>query len=352
MALGVVEGVAEAIVSVMKGLSGWHSDRLRRRVPYIRWGYGLGNAAKGLLAVAFAWPVVFVARSVDRLGKGLRTTARDALIADVIGPGQAGRAFGFHGMMDTAGAFVGVLLAAGLLYALPGRYRLIFALALVPGVLAVVLTFRLREARPDETAPLPAAPEVGFKQFPAPFWRACFVLSLFALANSSDAFLLLRARDLGLSDSAVVLTYALYNLFYAGLSYPAGILSDRVRRWRVIGVGWAVYAAVYAGFALVRSPGALWFLFLAYGAYMGLTQGVGRALISDFAPADARGTALGIFHFLTGLAALVSSVLAGWLWDRFGAPATFAFGAGAAALAVVTLPLLVRSRGPSSEGAS
>lgn len=345
VALGVVEGVAEAVVSLMKGLSGWHSDLLRRRVPYIQWGYGLGNGAKVLLALAFAWPVVFFARAVDRFGKGLRTTARDALIADAIGPGQAGRAYGFHRAMDTTGAFLGVLMAAGLLYLMPGRYRLIFGLALVPGVLAVALTLRLREAGEREVgegSPASMPPGAGLRRFPPLFWRACLVLALFALANSSDAFLLLRARDLGLSDSAVVLTYALYNFSYAALSYPAGILSDRLGRWRVIGLGWAVYAAVYAGFALVQNPAFLWMLFLAYGVYMGLTQGVGRALIADFAPPDARGTALGIFHFLTGFAALVSSLLAGWLWDAFGPQATFGFGAVAATAAVVLLPLLTR----------
>lgn len=342
-ALGLIEGVAEAVVSVMKGLSGWHSDVLRRRVPYIQWGYGLGNAAKGLLTVAAGWPMVFAARTVDRVGKGLRTTARDALIADVVEPGQAGRAYGFHRAMDTTGAFIGVLLAAALLFLLPGQYRLIFGLALVPGVLAILLTLRLREAAPrdHESTDAPAAPAT--RRFPPAFWKAFFALTLFALANSSDTFLLLRARNLGMSDAAVVLTYALYNLSYALLSYPAGILSDRFGRWRVMALGWLIYAGVYAGFALIERKEYLWPLFLTYGVYMGLTQGVGRALIADFAPANARGTALGIFNFAGGMAALLSSLLAGLLWDAYGPATTFAFGSVTALLALALLPLLIRN---------
>ncbi|MDX9973521.1 MAG: MFS transporter [FCB group bacterium] len=343
-ALGLIEGVAEAVVSVMKGLSGWHSDRLRRRVPYIQWGYGLGNAAKGLLAFAWGWPMVFAARTVDRVGKGLRTTARDALIADAIDAGQAGRAYGFHRAMDTTGAFIGVLLAAALLFLLPGQYRLIFGLALVPGVLAILLTMRLREASPGVKTEAAAPTVRAARRFSPTFWKALFALTLFALANSSDTFLLLRARSLGMSDGAVVLTYALYNLSYALLSYPAGILSDRLGRWRVMALGWLVYAAVYAGFALIERKEFLWPLFLIYGVYMGLTQGVGRALVADFAPADARGTALGLFNFAGGMAALLSSLLAGLLWDWYGPATTFAFGSVTALAAVLLLPFLIRAQ--------
>ena len=260
-------------------------------------------------------------------------------------PEQRGRAFGFHRAMDTTGAFIGVLVAAALLYALPGWYRTIFVLALVPGLGAVALTFRVREAGRSEPTDgeTPDRHTRGrVASLPAGYWRTCVVLTVFALANSSDTFLLLRAHSLGLSDSAVVLTYALYNLTYALVSYPAGVLSDRLGRWKVIALGWLIYAGVYAGFAVIADANYLWLLFLIYGVYMGLTQGVGKALVVDFAPSDAKGTALGIFHFATGFGALTSSLAAGWLWDRFGPQATFGFGAVAAVASLGLVPLAAR----------
>ena len=298
--VGAMEGVAEAIVSIMKGLSGWHSDRLGRRVPYIRWGYGLGALGKPLLAMAASWPLALLARAVDRTGKGLRTTARDAYIADAVGPSQAGRAYGLHRSMDTAGAIVGVLLTTGLLTLLPGRYRTIFLIAALPGFLAVWLTFRLREA-----APLPASAVISRIPSAAParnvaavrpwsglspaYWATLAPLVLFAFANSSDMLLILRAKDVGLSDIQTVLAYALYNLVYALSAYPLGLLSDRFGRWRMVVAGWTLYALVYGGFA-VADAGAnaslVWWLFGLYGLFMGLTDGIGRALIRDKSPEE------------------------------------------------------------------
>jgi MFS family permease len=238
--LGAIEGIAEAIVSVMKGVSGWHCDKMGRRVPYIRWGYGMGAVSKPLMALAFSWPMVFFARSVDRLGKGLRTTARDALIADSVDPSQGGRAYGFHRMMDTAGALIGVLIATGLLALMPGQYRTIFLIAGLPGLAAVWLTFTLREAAaPAQDTPLDIegcaqTPDTPWDGLPKAFWMTLGLLMLFAFANSSDTFLILRARDLGLSDVQTILAYTLFNLVYALSSYPLGILSDRFGRWRMI----------------------------------------------------------------------------------------------------------------------
>lgn len=355
LALGAVEGVAEAVVSVMSGLSGWHSDRIWRRVPYIRWGYGLGAAAKPALAASFAWPMVLFARGMDRFGKGLRTSARDALIADAVSEKNAGRGFGLHRAMDTAGALVGSLFAVALLHFLPREYRLIFLIATVPGAVAVALTFLLKERRRPDSEIAAASLEsvrkaacsgnvkgVSLSGFRPGYWKALAILMLFALANSSDAFLLIRMKGFGYSDSMVVFIYAFYNLTYAAVSYPAGALSDRVGRWPVMAAGWALYSAVYLGFAVVRAPSLVWPLFALYGVYMGMTHGVGKAIIAGLAPADKKGTALGIFQMGSGLAALSSSLIAGFLWDRFGPAAPFWFGGVAALAAAALVPLVAR----------
>lgn len=340
-AIGLVEGVAEALVSIMKGLSGIHSDRTGRRTPYLRWGYGLSALGKPMIALAHAWPMVMVARVTDRLGKGVRTTARDALIADTVEAARRGEAFGLHRAMDTAGALVGVGLALVLLSWMPEGYRLLFLLAAIPGAISVALTFRLSEASPQgperaETEKAPAP--VSLRELPRGYWRALGLACVFALGNSSDTFLLLRAQDLGFSAAAAIGAYALYNVTYALLSRPMGVLSDRLGRWRVLGAGWLVYAGVYVGFALL-GPHAVWPLFAVYGVYMGFTGGVGKALVADHAPPGSRGTALGFFYLTMGFATLVSSVVAGILWDQIGAAAPFWFGATCALAAAALIPL-------------
>ena len=338
-ALGIIEGVAELIVSLMKGLSGWHCDQLGRRVPYIRWGYGLGTLAKPLMAAAFSWPMVLLARSVDRFGKGLRTTARDALIADAVDPCQGGQAFGLHRAMDTAGAMVGVLLATILLALLPGHYRTIFLVAALPGLAAVWLTLRLQEATNDPVCTPSSARDLftgaAWSDLPPAFWWTLVPLLLFAFANSSDTFLILRAKDLGFSDTQAILAYLLFNLVYAITAYPLGILSDRIGRWRVILSGWTLYGLVYLGIS--RSEAAdMWWLLPLYGLFMGLTEGVGRALIRDHIPEDRKGTAMGIFHMGIGFMALAGSVSAGLCWDFLGPHAPFVLGGTVAILAAIT----------------
>lgn len=353
--LGLIEGVAEAIVSVMKGLSGWHSDKAGKRVPYIRAGYGLAALSKPLMALAYAWPMVFLSRALDRLGKGLRTTARDAMIADAVDCKIAGRAFGFHRMMDTGGAIVGVLVALLLLKLLPGEYRLIFLIAGVPGLAAVWLTFRLRELRkvgdPGEgyaapenevQPPVATAAQAGPLGASTAYWLTLGLLMLFAFANSSDTLLLLRAKHLGWNDTQVILGYLLFNLTYAASAYPLGILSDRIGRWRMLIGGWALYAAVYFGFS-VSDGGSIWWLFPLYGLSMGLTEGVGKALISGHVPVLRKGTALGVFHMSLGFTALASSVVAGLLWDHVSPSAPFRLG-GAVALAAVVAGLILAPR--------
>jgi MFS family permease len=349
LVLGAVEGSAEAVLAVVTALAGWHSDRLRRRVPYIRLGYAVAAAAKPLIALAWSWPVVLVLRTLDRFGKGVRTAPRDALIADISGRGQRGSVFGFHRAMDTAGALCGSLAAVALLLWLPGRYREIFALTALPGLAAVALTFTIRERKRDRgVARLAQDPELrtptffgAWRLLPVGWWRAAGLLWLFAIGNSSEMFLLLRARHLGFGDVAVAGAYALFNLAYAVVSWPAGSWSDRVGRRRLIGAGWLIYGVVYAGFAVLE-PGWIWLMLPVYGCYMGLTQGVARAWMVDFAPPALRGTALGVYFFGIGASMLAASLIAGWLWDYVSPSAPFAFGSVVAFVALCLLPFVGR----------
>jgi MFS family permease len=336
-ALGLIEGAAEGALNIATAWSGRRSDRIRRRVPFLRWGYGLAAVSKPLLALAGSWPAVLALRSADRLGKGLRTAPRDALVVDLVGFRQRGGAFGFHRAMDTAGSFVGVLLALAAMHFLPGRYRTIFALTAIPALAAVALTFRLREP-PRAALGTAAAPAAPISSLPRSIWRVAAVLWIFALGNSSDTFLLLRATDSGFGAVEVVWAYALMNLTYALVAFPAGRWSDRIGRERVMVVGWILYALVYAAFAWV-DPGLFWIAFAVYGVYMGITQGVAKAWIADHAPAELRGTALGVFQFGQGFALMAGNAVAGWSWEHVDPSAPFLIGSGAAVAALLALPL-------------
>ncbi len=347
--LGWIEGVQQAVVALVIAWAGIRSDRFRRRVPWVRLGYSLPVVGKAILVFASSWPLVMFGRAVDRMGKGFRGSPRDALIADVISPEQRGRAFGLERAMDTAGAIVGVLGAAVLLWWFSGTpngtgapstdphpYRVIFAIAGVLGLGSVVLTFLIKEAR--EAAPAQvAAPTPGWK-LPAAYWKVITILLVFSLANSSDTFLLLRAGNTGLSPWMVVVAYAMYNVLYAAISYPAGVLSDRFGRWKLIAIGWAIYAVVYAMFALANST-TIWPAFAIYGIYMALTDGVGKALIADVAPKEHRGRAMGIYYLGTGFTTIASSVVAGVLWDRVSPSAPFWLGSGMAVVALIVLAI-------------
>jgi len=353
--LGWVEGIAQGAVAVLTAWAGWRSDRFRKRVPYVRLGYGLPVAGKAILIGAVAWPMVMLGRTIDRVGKGIRSSPRDALIADTTLPEDRGRAFGLHRAMDSAGAVVGVLLSAALLWWLSGSpvsgasqtehtaatFRTIFAVAAVLGLAAVGFTFLLREP-PHEPPPVSPSitPTTGFGGLSRGYWKVAAVLIVFSLANSSDTFLLLRAGQVGLAPWEIVLVYALYSFVYTIVSYPAGILSDRFGRWRVIAIGWIIYAGVYLGLAHAGAT-TVWPLLAVYGVYIALTDGVGKALIADHVPRERRGFAIGLFYMATGGTTLVSSVIAGVLWDRVGPAAPFWFG-GIAALAALALLVVVR----------
>ena len=343
--VGLIEGVAESTASLSKPVAGWFSDRAGRRLPFVVSGYSLGAAGKLLLAAATAWPVVLFARFVDRLGKGLRDSPRDALIGDSTTPELRGRAFGLHRAMDTGGAVIGPLLGLLLVALLNERLRLVFLIAAVPGFISVLCLSLVKERR--GSAPKTEAPGEGLFPRLRTLDRRLkwFLLAalVFSLGNSSDVFLVLRAKDLGLSITAVVLAYILYNFVYMSASLPAGIASDYLGRRVVYIGGLLVFAGVYGGLAVADEAVFVWPLFAIYGLYIALTDGVSRALISDLAPAESRASALGIHGMLTGLATLFASVMAGLLWDHIGQWAPFAVGAAGAIIGASMLVFVVPS---------
>ncbi|MEX0801001.1 MAG: MFS transporter [Dehalococcoidia bacterium] len=343
-AVGLIEGLAEGAGAMFKTLGGWASDRLRMRRPLVVAGYALSAAAKPLLAAASAWPMVMAVRFADRTGKGIRTAPRDALVADATPPELRGRAFGFHRSADTLGAVVGPAVALGLLAAFDDNFRLIFLVALAPALAGVALLALVRERPP---APPAETPHRSWQGLGPGFYLFLAISLLFALGNSSDAFLLLRAKDLGLGNSEVVLSYVLFNCVYALGAMPAGVVSDRLGRCGVIAGGFGVFAAVYLGLALAGSSTPVWPLFAVYGLHMALTEGVGRAFVADFVPSDRRATALGVYQGALGAMILVSSVIAGTLWDLVDPAAPFVLGGATASAALIGM-LILRPQAPVS----
>ncbi|MCS6776865.1 MAG: MFS transporter [Chloroherpetonaceae bacterium] len=356
-AVGLIEGVAESTASLLRLVSGWLSDRSGRRKPLTVMGYALGAVTKPLLALAVSWPFVLLLRFLDRAGKGLRTAPRDALITETTPPAARGRAFGLHRAMDTTGAVIGPLLGIAILRALPHgeahlahNLRGLFACAAVPGTLAVLtLLAFVREPdtkKPGGRAPDPAPAVIPVWQELSPDYRRfLFIVLLFQLGNSSDAFLILRARTLGFSAEQLLWLYAAFNVVEALLGYAAGALSDRFGRRPLIEAGYLVFAVVYAGFALANRQWMIWPLFLLYGLYYTLTQGTQRALAADLASEARRATQIGAYHMVTGLAVLPASVVAGLLFDL--SPAVpFVVGACTATASAVLLRMGFRSASP------
>lgn len=338
--LGVIEGAAESASSLLKLVSGRLADRSGRRKPLTVLGYGIASLARPLIAlVTAAWQVMAI-RLMDRVGKGLRTAPRDALLAESIPEGQRGAAFGLHRAADHSGAVVGPLLASGLLLLLDGNLRLVFALALVPGLLTVaVVAWKVRETVPAASATSGAAPRVPRMRELGPVLpRYLGVLVLFTLGNASDAFLLLRAAEAGVPVALIPLLWGALHVSKAAFSVVGGRWSDRVGARRAIVTGWAVYAAVYAGFAFVTAAWQVWALFLVYGLFFGLTEGPEKALVAQLAPAGLRGSAFGAYHAAIGLAALPASIAFGVVWQTVSPEAAFGMGAALALAAALLLP--------------
>jgi MFS family permease len=344
--LGLIEGLAETTASLARLASGVASDRLRRRKPLASAGYLLANALRPALGLATAWPHVLALRFGDRLGKGVRSAPRDALLADSVSAERRGVAFGWLRALDHAGAVIGPLVALGLLHA-GLSLRDVFFLSLVPGLLAVVAFWAfVRETR---AASNPAgssgrARRAGLRRLPRPFLAYCGIVFLFTLGNSSDAFLLLRAQEQGVALLQIPLLWAVFGASKSLASVPGGWLSDCLgRRGMIIG-GYAVYAGVYLGFAAGPGGAAVWILFVVYGLHFGLVEGVEKAYVADFVPEELRGSAYGLFNLAIGFGALPASVLFGVIWQTLGAPAAFGLGAGLAAAAGALLALLPTGR--------
>ncbi|MGQ0538792.1 MAG: MFS transporter [Gemmatimonadaceae bacterium] len=341
-ALGALEGAAESVAAFLKLGSGWWSDRLTRRKPLVVAGYVLASIVRPLIGLAQAVWQVAALRVTDRVGKGIRSSPRDALIADAVHPSQRGAAFGLQRAGDHLGAVIGPLLAFALLQLGGVSLRTVFLLAAVPALLSLlVLIGGVREAR-AALAP-PAGGERAGSSVGGGLRRYLAVLFLFTLGNASDAFLLLRASSLGLPPAHVPLIWAAHHAVKALASLPGGALSDRVGRRPLIIAGWIVYALVYLAFARSTEVWQMWALFLAYGLYFGLTEGVEKALVADLVPERSRGTAYGWFNFTLGVAAFPASLLFGVLWDWRGPAAAFTVAAALAAVAAVLLAALVPS---------
>jgi len=337
--LGLIEGIAEATASITKYPFGQAADYTGRRKPFVLTGYTLGALGKLVIALAFGWPLALAGRFTDRLGKGMRTAPRDDLIAANTQPSQQGLAFGLHRTMDTMGAVLGPLVALVLVQAdVPLRW--IFAIAVIPGLLSVVaIVFLVREHREQ---PQRRAFRLSLPGSSAFRWLLAGSL-IFAVGNSSDAFILLKAQDVGMSTSTVILLYVLYNVVYSAGSLPLGGLSDRVGQYPLVITGFVIFAAVYAGFAAAGSGWTLAGLFAAYGLYIAATEGTSKALIGRAIPTGERASALGLYYTATGIATFAASTIGGLLWSAWGPWATFAYGA-AAALAAAAFMLI--GRGP------
>jgi MFS family permease len=349
--IGIIEGVAEATASVLKVFSGWLSDKLRGRKWIAVAGYGISALAKPFFYIAQSWGMIAGVRWADRVGKGVRTAPRDALVADSIKPSQRGLAFGFHRAADTGGAMIGLLIAALVVWLAQSTnlqlgentFRTVVLISLVPALLAVIsLAVIARDVKQQSAQ---AAPQITFKQLGKPFLVFLLIVGLFDLGNSSDAFLVLRAQERGVSVLGILLMLAAFNLIYALVSTPAGALSDRVGRRRVIIGGWLVYGVIYLGFALAQRPWHVWVLYCFYGLYYGLAYGTAKAMVADLVTPELRGTAYGTYNAILGMIDLPASLIAGVLWQGvgrwagFGPSAPFLFGGGMAILAAIALAL-------------
>ncbi|SDO07569.1 MFS transporter [Acetanaerobacterium elongatum] len=349
--VGIIEGIAESLASLLKVFSGYITDKKNNKKPVAFCGYATGLVYKLALLLATSWAGILVARVIDRLGKGIRTAPRDVLVSESADKNTMGRAFGIHKALDMAGSAAGILIAYLLLANSAGAfdYKKLFIISIVPAIIGLAVLLFVKEKKQHE-----AKEREQFwkrmKELDGNLKLYLLVAFIFTLGNSSNTFLLLRAKDVGFNDTNVVLLYFLYNITAALLSVPFGRLSDRIGRKRVLVAGYLVFAAVYAGFAFVSNSAVLVGIFILYGFYTAMTAGVERALIAEIAPPRLKGTMLGLHATIVGIALLPASVIAGFLWNLLGASAPFLLGASLSLIAAVILMLLLNRR-PSAGSA-
>lgn len=354
--IGLIEGIAESTASLLKVFSGWLSDRLGKRKALTVAGYSISTLAKPFLYFASSWWGILFVRFADRIGKGVRTAPRDALIANSIDDRHRGLTFGLHRAGDTAGAMFGLLIALVVVWATQAgsltlervTFQRLVLISIIPAVLAVlVLAFGAHEV-PSAQGETSGPPHLSLRGFDQRFRRFVPVIFLFALGNSADAFLVLRAQERGLNVIGVLGMLATFNLVYAAISGPAGALSDKIGRRKLIVGGWLAYGLLYLGFAFSITAWQVWLLYALYGIYYGTVEGVAKAYIADIVPSQQRGTAYGIYNAVVGIAALPASLIAGILWQGvgtwsgFGPQAPFLFGAALALVAVMLFLTWVR----------
>lgn len=340
--LGIIEGIAESLASLLKVFSGYWSDKIDRRKPLTISGYSFSGLGKVLLVFSSSWLWVFGGRILDRFGKGIRTAPRDALIAQASRREKYGGAFGLHRALDTLGAVVGVLIAYYLFSSYLKSYETVFILSLIPAFIGIGLLFLVREVKSEKNTirkPL----NLSWSALDPSLKKFLIIIFLFALGNSSNQFLLLRAQDYGFDPARVILLYLLYNVVYALFSYPAGRLSDLIGRKIVLVTGYLFYGLIYFGFALATKPSHFWLLFGFYGIYAAFSEGVEKAFVADLAPESQRATLMGLYATITGIGLLPASILAGYLWKAFGARAPFFCGAALGILAAFGLIIALRN---------
>jgi len=360
--IGLIEGIAEATASILKLFSGWLSDKLGGRKWLAVLGYGLSALIKPFFYFANSWGLIAGVRWADRVGKGIRTAPRDALVADSVTKEIRGLAFGFHRAMDTAGAMLGLLIAAFVVWMAQANsldlsrstFQMIVLFSLIPGFLSVFsLTIGAKDVAITSHR---AAPKFSLRSMGKPYHIFLVIVSIFTLGNSSDGFLVLRAQNLGVSVIGILMMLVVFNLLYSLVSTPAGALSDRIDRRRLIIGGWLVYAAIYLGFAIARDAWQVWLLYVAYGLYYGMAYGTANAMVADLVPENLRGTAYGTYHAVIGMLAFPASLIAGLLWQGastwggFGPSAPFWFGGTLALVAALLMAFWMPKKSSSGYG--
>jgi MFS family permease len=347
--IGLIEGVAESTASVLKVFSGWLSDKLGKRKSIILWGYGISVFSRPILATATSWLGVLTYRFTDRLGKGVRTAPRDAIIADSTESGSLGKAFGFHRSMDTVGAVIGPALAF-LILALPGgRFQTVFWISMIPGFFALAcIAIFVNDVKRQTPANIETSflSSVSFGRLERNFKAFLTVVTIFTLGKTSEAFLILRVQGLGVAVAAIPLLYLSFNGVSALLSTPLGIMADRIGKRRMVLASYVFFAVIFLGFAFATSQLHGWLLFFAFGVFVAMNEGVQRAYVATMIEPEIMATGYGIYHTIVGLAALPSSIIGGALWEHFGPQALFFYGAAMALIASLLFVVLLRDRTP------